>query len=195
MIYWLSFILMNFLSLIFFPTKYLNRENFPQKGGFIIASNHISNIDPFILGISRVRRFAFMAKEELFDSPIKNVWFRGMGAFPVKRKSSDFRAIRETLKNLSSGVPVIVFPEGTRKAKNKEGRIEAGIGLLALKSKVPIVPTYIEGTDKAMPPGSKFFKRHPIKVKFGKPIEFNEKEPYSNIAKRIMSEINALAEK
>ena len=66
MVYWISFYIIKAISKIFWPCTFYGVENFPSQGGFIIASNHISNLDPFILGLSQTRKFNYFAKEELF---------------------------------------------------------------------------------------------------------------------------------
>lgn len=193
MVYWSIFLLMTLIRLVFVPSKYLYRDKFPKKGGFIIASNHVSNLDPFILGLSRARRFGFMAKEELFSTPWKNFWFRGMGAYPVKRGASDMRAMRETFRRLKQGVPIILFPEGTRQVKGKERQIQSGVGFIAQKASVPVVPAYIHGSNKALPHGAKFFTRHKVEVIFGEPMTFAKEESYEKISHQIMDEIAKLA--
>jgi len=115
-----------------------------------------------------------------------------MGAFPIKRGSSDFKALRESLRRLKNGTPLILFPEGTRGTGNVEKRSQAGIGFIAVKAKVPIVPAYIEGTDKALPNGAKWFKRHSVKVIFGKPLNFDKSTSFPEISQNVLTEIYAL---
>ena len=116
-----------------------------------------------------------------------------MGAFPVKRDSADTGAIKEALKRLKEGCALILFPEGTRKAGLEGKKLHPGIGLIALKGTAPVIPAYIDGSDKVLPPGAKFFKHHPVKIYFGKPLYFSQAESYPEIAQRIMTEINSLS--
>lgn len=191
MIYWVSYFFLKLLSYFYFPCTYIGTENFPRKGGFIVASNHISNCDPFILGMSKLRRFSYVAKEELFKTKFSSFLFHEIGAFPIKRESADFRAIRETFRRLQKG-PVVIFPEGTRRIDQRRKRVEAGVGLIVLKSKVPVIPAYIKGSDKVLPVGAKFPTRNPVQIVFGKPIHFSPNQSYESIANQIMDEIEAL---
>jgi len=193
MIYWLAYFFMKLLSWIFFPSKYIGRENIPTKGAFLIASNHISNLDPFIIGLGFHRRVSYLAKEELFRTHFKNFLFRQVGAFPIKRKAVDLGAIKEVFKRLKSGEPVLLFPEGTRTLDVSKRKIEAGVGLVAVKSNLPVVPVFIEGTQKVLPPGIRWPRRHPVKVIFGKPLKFVKEESYSDVAHEIMNKILALS--
>lgn len=193
MFYWTCFYLMCLIDKVYCSTKYIGRENLPVEGSYIIASNHISNMDPFVLGIIERRQFAFMAKEELFRNRILGAIFRGMGAFPVKRDISDFRAIRETFRRIKLGRPLIMFPEGTRGSADREKKVGSGIGLIANKAKVPVVPVFIEGTDKVLPNGSKWFHRHQVKITIGKPVFASSKIDSQVFAGQIMKTVYQLA--
>jgi len=195
MSYWIFYFIMRVIDKIYFQSKFYNVENLPLDGHFIIATNHISNIDPFIMGICQKRRFSFLAKEELFKTAFKNWAFRQMGAFPIKRGTSDFKALRESLRRLKSGTPLILFPEVTRGTSNAEKRSQAGIGFIAIKANVPIVPAYIEGSDKALPSGAKWFKRHPVKVTFGEPLRFKKDTDFSEISQSVLNEIYLISQK
>ena len=194
MLYWIAHFLTLVLDKIFFTCKFSGLENLPLQGSYIIASNHNSNIDPFILAISQKRKFSYVAKETLFRNKFASFVMHRLSAFPIKRDSSDFRAIRETLKRLRNGCPVILFPEGTRLAKGKPKQAQRGVGLIAVKAKVPVIPVYINGSDKVLAPGAKWFKRYPITVTFGKSMIFSREQSYSDIANQIMREIYTLSD-
>ena len=144
------------------------RENIPQEGPVVIASNHLSLLDPPVLGAAATRKVHFMAKSELF----KPVWFgaliRKLGAFPVKRGEMDREAIKTGLKILKENKVLAVFPEGTRSKDGELGRAGGGAFMMGIKRKAQIVPAYIYGTDT---------KRHPgwpkVRVIFGKPMEYD----------------------
>ncbi len=193
MIYIVSYFLFRVLSWLFFPATVIGRERLPVDRGFVIASNHISNLDPFILGISSRRRLSYVTKDSLFKNKILGFFLPKVDAFPIKRGASDFRAMREILRRLKQKRPIVLFPEGTRKAVGKEKRIHPGIGFVAAKSGVPIVPAYIKDSDKVMPPGAKVFRRHPIRVTFGDPVYFTEGQSYTEISQQIMDQIVLLA--
>lgn len=193
MIYWICYFLMKTLDKIYFSSKFEGVENLPQEGGFIIACNHISNLDPFIAGICARRRFSFLAKESLFKNKILSFLFRGMDAFPIKRDTADFGALREALRRLKAGRPLILFPEGTRGVSGREKKSQPGVGFLVLKSQVPVLPMYISGSDQAFPNGAKWFRRHPVKVKIGESLKFNKDQEYSEISAQIVDSIYSLS--
>ena len=194
MIYWIGFLTVKILNWIYFPTTYINLKKLP-RGSFILASNHLSNLDPFILGTSRWRHFSFVAKDSLFKNRFLAFIFREFGAIPIKRDTSDFRAIREVLRRVKKGHPLVVFPEGTRGAGDRTKKIQAGVGLIALKAGVPVVPAFIEGSNKVLPPGGRWFRRHPVTIVFGEPIHFSKDASYSDVAQMIMTAVYTLSDK
>ncbi len=193
MIYYITYFLTKILSFIYFPRRIYGREHLPANGGFIIASNHISNLDPVVMGISAFHRINFMAKYELFQKQPLGFFLRELGAFPIKRGTGDFGAFKESIKRLKKGTPILVFVEGTRRIGDTPSHAQPGIGLLAVKSGVPVIPVYINGTEKAMPPGAKFFTRHLVSVRYGPPVKFDPQAPYTTIADAILQDINRIA--
>ncbi len=171
--------------------KIEGKENMPPGGGVIVASNHVSYLDPVVVGCTFDRRVSYLAKEELFKTPVLGWIVRQLGAFPVKRGSGDRGAIRESLKLLTEGHAFGIFPEGTR---SKTGLLQdgkPGAAMLAVKAKVPILPIGLKGTKKC----------RKIRVKVGKPMYFPElweekvsKETLDEITGKIMAEIARLME-
>ncbi len=192
MIYYVTYFLTKVLSWLYFPYTAYHTRNIPRQGGFILASNHISNLDPVVLGICSVRRLNFMAKIELFKGAL-GYFLTKLGAFPVKRGESDFGAMREALKRLKSGKVVLIFVEGTRRIGNEPSKAQAGVGFLAMKSSVPVVPVYVQGTNQVMAPGTKFFKRGPVSATFGEPFFVNDAPTYEEASQRILDKIYALS--
>ena len=192
MIYWFSFYLIKALGAIFSPRHVAGKENLPPNGSYILASNHLSNLDPFLIGLSVGRRISYMAKDALFHNPLLRFCLYRVEAFPVKRGASDVRALRETLRKLKKGLPVVVFPEGTRGGSGTEKRTQSGIGFLAVKGNVPLVPVHIGGSDQVLPRGAKFPKRGRVTVTFGKPVRFTSGQTYEEIVAAIMDEIDGL---
>ena len=193
MIYWVSYYIIKTIGQIFSPRTILGKEHIPKQGGFILASNHKSNLDPFLIGLSFNRRISYMAKDSLFRNPITRFFLDHVEAFPVRRGASDVRALRETLRRLKRGLPVVVFPQGTRQGSGRSNKTRPGIGFLAVKGGVPVVPVHIDGSDKILPPKSRFPKRGRITISFGRPLSFSEGQPYQEIVTSIMKEIEALS--
>ena len=128
-------------------------ENLPQRGGFVLASNHISNIDPWPLGIPLwPRRYLrFMAKSELFWWPLGPIISAG-GAFRVRRGERDVEAMKTAVRLAREGHIVVMFPHGTRErkglVKRHQPRAHTGAARIGLEAGVPLIPAAIEGADR-----------------------------------------------
>jgi len=192
MVYRIGRFLLKLISKIFFPVTVKGLENIPREGSFILAANHVSNFDPFLIGSFCGRILSFPAKDSLFKNKISGSVLRSLNAFPIRREEADFAAIREALRRLKSGKPLLVFPEGTRKGLPGQKKIQQGIGLLAVKSAVPVYPARIEGSDLVLPVGAKWFNCHPMTITIGKPVVFQKDEPYPQIAQKAVDAIYAL---
>ena len=192
MIYYITYFLTKVLSWLYFPFTAHNTAKIPRQGGVILASNHISNLDPVLLGICSVRRLDFMAKIELFKGAL-GYFLTKLGAFPIKRGESDSGALRESLKRLKNGKVVLIFVEGTRRIGNEPIKAQAGVGFLAMKSGVPIVPVYVQGTNGVMAPGTKFFNRGRVYATYGDPFFVTDAPTYEEASARILDKIYALA--
>lgn len=183
------------LSKLLFRIEFQGREFIPAKGGFILASNHVSYLDPIAVGTACPREVSFMAKSTLFDYPFLRGWLKGVGAIPVKRGAPDISAIKTALHNAASGKGLALFPEGTRRTKeNAFINPQAGAGFLADKLNVPVIPAFVSGTERALPRGAKFIRPAKIRVKFGKEIHIERGKPYREISEAIMANIKNLAE-
>ena len=192
MIYWIVYFLTKVVSWAYFPFTAYQTRNIPRQGAFILASNHISNLDPVLLGICSVRRLNFMAKKELFKG-LLGFFLTHLGSFPVKRGEADFVAMREALRRFKVGRVILIFVEGSRRIGNEPSKAQAGVGFLAMKSGVPIVPVYVQGTNQVMAPGTKFLKRGPVSATFGEPFFVNDAPTYEEASQRILDKIYALA--
>lgn len=193
MIYYIIYFLTKLVSLVYFPRKITGHEHIPRTGGFIIASNHISNLDPVVLGISSLRRINFMAKIELFQKQPLGFILTKLGSFPIKRGSADLSALKEAIRRLKKGKPVLMFVEGTRRIGNAKPVAQAGVGLIAVKANVPVIPVFVNGTQNVMPPGAKFLKRNPVTVTFGPPVSYDPTLSNEAIAQKILDDIYALS--
>jgi len=171
------------------------RENIPKKGGFILASNHISYLDPPAVGVACPRRLSYMARDDLFRNPLFSWALSSVGCFPVKRDSADRGALKEAIRRVSKGEGLLLFPEGRRMEKdNAPQEPQAGIGFLVTKLNVPVIPVCVAGTEKALPKGAKFVQAAKISVCFGKQIQIEGGKSYQEIATTIMSHIRAISQ-
>jgi len=145
------------------------KENIPGQGPLIIVANHISLTDPPILGASLDRKVVFMAKEELFRSPLTGYFIRGFGAFPVRRGQLDRTALRQADQVLARGRALVMFPEGMRSHGSRLRRAFPGAARIAQRSGSPILPIGITGTEKIK--GIAWLLRRPkITLNIGRPF-------------------------
>jgi len=187
---------------LLFSFKVKGRGFVPPKGGCIIASNHLSYLDPIVLAVASPRVLSFMAKKELFSEHGKFFkWIiTALNAFPLERGTADLKAIRFAINKLKKGHCLIVFPEGTRGSSGELRDPQSGVSMLAAKAKVPVIPAFITGSDKALPAKSKkisFFT--PMSARFGPMLTFKRdtsrndiKADYQMFSKQIVEQIRVL---
>jgi 1-acyl-sn-glycerol-3-phosphate acyltransferase len=185
---------------LYFQTRSSGSERIPREGPFIVAANHASFLDPYLIGFTSLeRQVGFMAKAELFRIPLFGRLIRSLGAFPVSRGSGDREAVRRFYDFLHSGKPLVIFVEGTR---TRDGRLlppKKGSGMLIYNARVPVIPAYIDGTFACWPKGKVFPRPGKTSVSYGPAVpledlygEKPEKSTYSKIAARVMEKIAAL---
>ncbi len=149
------------------PIHVEGRELLPSRGGYIIAANHVSWLDPPVIEFALGVPIRYMAKRELFAVPLVGFALRAIGNFPVRRGESDRRAIETALRVLEAGQPLGFFPEGTRSKDGGLRRAKPGIAFLVRRSGAPIVPVGVIGTKGAalrVPP------RSDVRVRVGHPL-------------------------
>ena len=150
-------------------------ENVPKEGGALIASNHVSFLDPpSVCASIPFRQTYFMARDTLYKNKFSAWWLKNSGVIALDRTRGDLAALKGAVKFLSSGKLVCLFPEGTRSLDGTLQEPKGGIGFLIAKSGVPVVPAYIKGSYEAWPPGDKRANPHKITLTFGKPIDPSE---------------------
>ncbi len=152
--------------------KVYGMENVPKSGGVIVASNHISYLDPPLIGATLPRIATFMARKGLFDVPVLG-WMIRRAAFPVDRENPKPSSIKDAVRRLKKGELIVLFPEGKRNETGELLEAKRGVEVIAKLSKAAIVPTLIVGSDNALPLKAKWLKRANISVVFGKPIYYN----------------------
>ncbi len=188
--YWTGQFLFRTFFRLFFRVKIIGKENIPADKGVLLCSNHINNLDPPLLGAFLKRKTRYMAKAELFELPVLKFLLPKVGAFPIKRGSSDRQAMRAGLKLLKDEEIVGVFPEGTRSRDGSLGKGLAGVGFFALRSPADVVPCAIMSTYK---PFSK------ILLVYGEPIDMQKlrdrKASPEEASEEIMASIKQLLDK
>jgi len=166
-------------------------QNVPFDGPLIIACNHISLLDPPILGAACPRMIHYMAKRQLFEVPLFGSLIRAVGAYPVDREGSAAGAIKRSIDVLRRGEAIGIFPEGGR---NLHGEAQArhGVALLASLGSAPVIPAAIVGSSRAVRMGT-------VSVVFGTPLQLDSgrkatREDLAKFTDAVMEQIHTLAQ-
>ena len=180
----------------FYEVKVTNEENLPDKDGYIICANHVSNFDFIFLTLNfryeRFAKFCCMAKKELFNGSLASrLIVRIGGMVPVDRGGRVDETMAALRKKLGQKWGVLVHPEGTRSKTGEMGKFKSGAAVLAIEANVPIVPAYIKGGHEIFPPDRKLprlfnwkrLSKYKVKVVYGEPIYPNGETPEELMAK------------
>jgi glycerol-3-phosphate dehydrogenase (NAD(P)+) len=168
--YWFIRALFVPFFLVYFRLSRVGREHLPRSGPLLLASNHRSFLDPFVIGTLVRRPVYYMAKRELFEKRWQAWALNALGAFPVDRGAGDGDAMATARAILARGDCVVVFPEGTRVRPGPLGSPRRGIGRLALESGAPVAPVAVIGSD-AVRRGWRIRPRK-VRIRVGRPISF-----------------------
>ncbi len=141
------------LSVVLFGLTAFGRKNVPNKGPFLLVSNHQSYLDLFLITSCLGCEITYLVREELFKSFIFRILTFPFRRISIRRAEADLSAIKETVKTLKSGMPVMMFPEGTRTKDGKLSHFRGGFTLIAQEANVPIVPTLVMGAYQILPRG------------------------------------------
>ncbi|KMO97282.1 lysophospholipid acyltransferase family protein [Streptomyces roseus] len=176
----LKHVLLGPLLRLLFRPRIEGLENIPEEGAAIIAGNHLSFSDHFLMPAILKRRITFLAKAEYFTGPgvkgkLTAFFFRSAGQIPVDRSGKDAgkAALREGLGVLAKGELLGIYPEGTRSHDGRLYKGKVGVAAMALGAGVPVVPCAMVGTFEIQPPGQKIPNIRRVTIRFGKPLEFS----------------------
>ncbi len=175
-------------------------ENIPTSGPFLLAGNHASHLDPPAIGSNVPRQIAFFARKTLWKGGVLSWWMDQAGCIPVDRDGgSDVSAIKRVLRTLQDGKALILFPEGTRSRDGSFQKPKSGVGMIACRAKVPVVPVRIFDSHKAWGRGGILNPGVPVSITYGKPLQIEEiedksagKQRYQVASERIMTAISNL---
>jgi 1-acyl-sn-glycerol-3-phosphate acyltransferase len=156
------------------------REHIPLRGPLLLASNHLSFIDSFVIPLVAPRRVVFLAKSDYFTGKgLRGLWMRWLftatGAVPVRRGTHGAaqEALDSALEILHDGLAFGIYPEGTRSLDGRLYRGRTGVAWLALTAGCPVVPVALSGTQDIQPVGSRLPRIRKITVRFGEPLDFS----------------------
>ncbi|MER5769603.1 lysophospholipid acyltransferase family protein [Streptomyces sp. NPDC001985] len=203
----LKYVLLGPLLRLLFRPRIEGLEHIPEEGAAIVAGNHLSFSDHFLMPAILRRRITFLAKAEYFTGPgvkgrLTAAFFRSAGQIPVDRsgKEAGQAAIREGLGVLSGDELLGIYPEGTRSHDGRLYKGKVGVAVMALRAGVPVIPCAMVGTFEIQPPGQTWPKIKRVTVRFGEPLEFsryagmeNEKAVIRAITDEIMYAILGLS--
>jgi 1-acyl-sn-glycerol-3-phosphate acyltransferase len=176
------------------------RENVPRRNGLIVASNHISFWDPPMVGSACPRELYFLAKEELFATPVLGPLIRSVNSIPIRRGVADLSGMGRAIERLESGEALLMFPEGSRMRDGELHPARPGVGMMAVHADVPIVPCVISGSNR---PGKWWYRGVRPRIWFGVARPWRElagesadlapgRVLYQRVADAVMREIAAL---
>jgi len=200
-LYWTLWIIVRGLARLLFHLQVSGQDHIPRTGGVLIAANHASYLDIPILGCALPRRASFIGRMDLFAGIVGSV-LRYLGWIPIRRGQVDRKAFDEAVRRLKAGQVVVIYPEGSRTENGQLQPGKPGIGMMAATAGCLVVPAFLEGTYEALPPGAKWIRFRPMRVAFGKPMDFssvieNESEDkkklvYQQMSQEIMERIAEL---
>src|SRR3954467_5531337 len=171
LVYWCVRAVLQPFFHIWFRLGRIGREHIPASGPVIIASNHRSFLDPFVIAVMARRPIYFVAKKELFGfHPVISWLLNALGAFPIDRGASDQESMATARAILERGDIVLMFPEGTRIRPGALGRPKRGVGRLALETGARVVPVAVPGTE-AVRKGWRI-RPHKVRIRAGRPLTF-----------------------
>jgi 1-acyl-sn-glycerol-3-phosphate acyltransferase len=202
--YWIARSIFRVTFRTCFRWRVYHPERVPTKGSVILAANHASFMDPPVVGSAALRGIHYLARESLFRWPGIGWLLRSVNAVPVDREGG-VSGLRVIMERLALGEAIVLFPEGTRTYDGNLRPAQAGIGLVVVKSGVPVVPVRLFGTFEAYSRKMRLPRCRPIAIKFGRPISFSkpveeaktaaksrQREIYQEIADEIMRTIAAM---
>ncbi|MCT6781233.1 1-acyl-sn-glycerol-3-phosphate acyltransferase [Streptomyces sp. CS7] len=178
--YVLKYVVLGPVLRLLFRPRIEGLENIPTGGAAIVAGNHLSFSDHFLMPAILKRRITFLAKAEYFTGPgikgrLTAAFFRSAGQIPVDRSGKDAgqAAIREGLGVLSKGELLGIYPEGTRSHDGRLYKGKVGVAVMAITAGVPVIPCAMLGTFEIQPPGQKLPKIKQVAIRFGEPLDFS----------------------
>jgi 1-acyl-sn-glycerol-3-phosphate acyltransferase len=164
------------LFLRLYRTRFFGEEHLPLQGGYIVAGNHVSYLDPMLLWCGTPQPTHFLARKELFDAPFLRWLLPRVWCLPISRASADREGIQRATALLKRGECVGIFPEGTRQVAAESGETalgeaHAGVAFIAIRAGVPVVPVGLWGTQHALPRGAKVPRFPRVTIRYGEPVE------------------------
>jgi len=174
-------------------------ENIPSERPLIFASNHQSYLDILILICVLPLRFRFVAWDALFNIPFLGTYMKQYGHIPISENNfkEAQKTVLEIIDLIKAGESIVIFPEGKLTRDGKLGRFSRGPAFIALDTRAPVIPVVIDGSFHVLPRGEWALRPGTVKIKIGKPLEFNhfdnsDKKTYLEATERLKNSIEVM---
>ena len=195
--YALGRIVLSLPTILLYRVRAIGLENVPKRGPLVLAPNHFSQMDHFLIAVYLRRKVRFMAKSQMFGPPVLTYVYKHGGVFPVRRGHRDEEAIETARQLVEQGEMLLVYAEGGRSRSGELGEPKPGIGRIALETGAPIVPVAIHGSERARQWKRLRFPK--VTVQFGEPLSFPvegapSRERQLEVATEIFAEVQSLHE-
>jgi 1-acyl-sn-glycerol-3-phosphate acyltransferase len=181
----------------FFRFEVSGEERLPLTGPALLAVNHQSDIDPLFVGVAAARPLRYMTESEKFARPVLPRVISRLGAFPIVRGAADLGGIRATMRLLAAGEAVVIFPEGDPFRGGPPHEFHPGVGMIAVRSGVPVFPLALTGADR-LAHGS-WLRRPAVRLAVGAPLDLSgfrrRMDDYVAAAALIRSAVTELCER
>ncbi len=200
-VYWCLWLLCNVLARLLFRYRTTGRRHVPKRGGVLIAANHASYLDIPLLGCGVRRRAWYLGRQDLFGPRWTKAICRWLGWIPIRLSRLDRQGFGKAISLIKGGKVVVIYPEGTRTPDGRLRPGKPGIGVIVEATGCRVVPAYLDGTYQALPTEASWIRCHPVRVLFGKPIDFSAdarrfqgKEFYQHVSRTVMERIAELGQ-
>lgn len=177
-------------SKLYFRLSASGWRHVPRRGPVLLVANHLSVLDPPLVGFCLPRHMTYFAKAELFGNRLFGRYLRMLSAFPVHRGAGDRGALQACFAALEAGRALVMFPEGTRSLDGKPREPQPGVAMIVARyPTVPVVPVRIEGSFEALPPRTSVPRPRKIHVRYGPPFVLSDLEPLPEQKKQLYREL------
>ncbi len=186
------------LGKIFFQHQVIHRERIPESQALLIASNHVSYLDPPVVGVAFRYPINFLARKSLYSNGFARWLFPHLRVVPVDQEKADVGPIKTIIRLLKQNEPVLIFPEGQRSWDGQLQSAEPGLGFIVAKTGAPVLPVRVYGAHEALPRGGNQVRIGAVTVVVGEVLRFPKeelsggKDAYQKISDRVMNAIAQL---
>lgn len=200
-VYWIGHTLFRTVAKLFFGYRVFNRERLEGLEGCMIASNHVSFIDPPMVGVAFDDAIYYLARKTLFSNPVASWVYHRWNTVPMNQQRPELSSLRKIIQLLRDGEKVLMFPEGQRSWDGELSKGKTGVGLMIAKSRVQVLPVRVFGAEEILPRGASFPRRGQVSIVIGELLTVDDliddpdlkgKELYQAISDRVMAGIAAI---